>query len=140
MNALDIFLIALIIIVWVIDLIIIINFIKDGFTEDILGCLLAGVIFTIVLLAPFVIIDKASGSTVGYVTSADDNFWGTKALYLKTTENNEEKYCIEDPELKKGAEDLVGKKIKIKYGKRIGLFSTGACGESPIEYIEVLEE
>ncbi len=140
MNALDIFLIALIIIVWVIDIIMIINFIKDGFTEDIFGLVIAGFIFTIVLVAPFVVIDKASGATTGVVTSVDDNFWGTKALYLKTTEAKEEEYCIEDKDLAKGVEYFVGKRVKITYGKRIGLFSTGECDQSPVESIIEIEE
>ena len=94
--------------------------------------------FSIIL--PFVVIDKASGSTLGTITSVDKSFWGTTNLYIKTTENNEEKYCIEfDEELEQTAKDLIGKKVKISYGTRIGLYSTGKCHEAPVEKIELFE-
>ena len=69
---------------------------------------------------PFLVIDKSSGSTVGTITSVDKNFWGTTALYIKSTETNEEKYCIEyNKELEEKAKELIGKKVKVSYGKRV---------------------
>ena len=53
---------------------------------------ICGFIFSV----SFVSIDKKSGSTVGTITSVDKNFFGTTALYIKTTETTEEQYCIED--------------------------------------------
>lgn len=94
--------------------------------------------FSIIL--PFVVIDKARGSTLGTITSVDKSFWGTTNLYIKTTENKEEKYCIEfDEEIEQTAKDLIGKKVKISYGTRIGLYSTGKCHEAPVEKIELFE-
>ena len=76
-----------------------------------------GGVFTI----PFIVLDKASGSTIGTITSVDKNFFGTTALYIKTTETNEEKYCIEfNEDLENQAKKLIGKKVKISYGKRVG--------------------
>lgn len=88
----------------------------------------------------FVVIDKASGSTIGTITSVDKNFFGTTALYIKTSETEQEEYCIEfDKKLEKQAKELIGQKVKISYGKRVGLYSTGKCGQAPIEKIELVE-
>lgn len=84
-------------------------------------------------------LDYKSGSTVGEITSVDKNLFGTTAVFIKTTANQEEKYCIESDELAKEASELVGKKVKINYGKRIGFYSTGACSNAPIEEIIVVE-
>ena len=93
-----------------------------------------------ILWMPFVVIDKKSGSTIGTITSVDKNFFGTTALYIKTTETNEEKYCIEfDDKLENQAKKLIGEKVKISYGTRVGLYSTGKCGEAPIKKIEKLD-
>ena len=51
------------------------------------------------LLIPFTVIDKGAGSTVGEITSVDKNFFGTTAVYIKTSEISQEKYCIEDNKL-----------------------------------------
>lgn len=90
-------------------------------------------------LTPFVCIDYKSGKTTGTITSVDSNLWGTKALYIRTTANKEEEYCIEDEELKKIAEESVGKEVTISYGKRVGFYSTGACNQSPVDKIEIIE-
>lgn len=88
----------------------------------------------------FLIIDKASGSTIGTITSVDKNFFGTTALYIKTSETVQEEYCIEfDKKLEKQAKELIGEKVKISYGKRVGLYSTGKCSQAPIEKIELVE-
>ncbi|MBO7611093.1 MAG: hypothetical protein J6T23_02655 [Elusimicrobia bacterium] len=92
------------------------------------------------LLIPFIVIDKHSGATVGTITSVDKNFFGTTALYIKTIENKEEKYCIEfDEELETQANKYIGEKVKISYGKRVGFYSTGKCSQAPIEKIELLK-
>lgn len=88
----------------------------------------------------FIRIDKKSGSTVGTITSVDKNFFGTTALYIKTTETTEEKYCIEDNKLAEVAKENIGKKVRINYGTRIGIYSTGACYNAPIYTIEVINE
>ena len=89
---------------------------------------------------PFIVLDKASGSTIGIITSVDKNFFGTTALYIKTTETKEEKYCIEfNDKLESIAKELIGKKVKISYGKRVGLYSTGKCSQAPVETIEVIK-
>lgn len=62
------------------------------------------------------------------------------AIYLKVNEATQEKGCIEDKELAKMAQELVGKKVKVTYGTRIGLYSTGSCHTAPIEKIELIEE
>lgn len=92
-------------------------------------------------MLPFIQLDKASGSTIGIITSVDKNFFGTTALYIKTTETKEEEYCIEfNDELESIAKELIGKKFKISYGKRVGLYSTGKCSQAPIETIEEINE
>lgn len=98
--------------------------------------IIAGFIFC----AYFVNIDKKSGTTVGTITSVDKNFFGTTALYIKTTETTEEKYCIEDNQLAELAKEYIGKKVRINYGTRIGIYSTGACDDAPVDVIAVLNE
>jgi len=88
----------------------------------------------------FVVIDKKSGATMGTVTSVDKNHFYTTAFYIKTTENKEEKYCIEDPKLAEEAYEYIGKKVKVTYGKRVGIYSTADCDQSPIEKIEVIND
>ena len=98
--------------------------------------LICGFIFCV----SFVSIDKKSGSTVGTITSVDKNFFGTTALYIKTTETTEEQYCIEDEDLVEIAKENIGKKVRISYGTRVGIYSTGACDNAPIDIIEVINE
>ena len=43
------------------------------------------------IMIPFVVLDKSSGSTIGTVTSVDKNFFGTTAIYIKTSETTQEK-------------------------------------------------
>lgn len=89
---------------------------------------------------PFIVIDKGSGATIGEITSVDKNFYGTTALYVKTSETEQEKYCIEDATLAQQAPDFIGKKVKITYGERVGLYSVAKCSEAPVESIELVEE
>lgn len=94
--------------------------------------------FTIYL--PFVVVDLASGNTVGTISSVDKNFFGTTALYIKVSETSEEEYCIEfNEELENKAKELIGEKVKITYGKRVGFYSTGKCHQSPVESIERID-
>ena len=98
------------------------------------------IIFCFVFTISFVNIDKKSGSTVGNITSVDKNFFGTTALYIKTTETTEEQYCIEDNKLSEIAKENIGKKVRINYGTRVGIYSTGACDNAPVDTIEVINE
>lgn len=88
---------------------------------------------------PFWVIDKKAGQTVGTITSVDKNFFGTTAVYIKINESKEEKYCVEADNLEDLANKYIGKQVSVKYGKRIGLFSTGKCGEAPLESIKLVE-
>ena len=86
-------------------------------------------------LLPFIVLDKGSGSTIGTITSVDSNFFGTTALFIKTSENTQEEYCIEDDKIAKASKELIGKNVKIEYGTRVGLYSTGKCHQAPVENI-----
>ena len=98
------------------------------------------IIFCFVFTISFVNIDKNSGATVGTITSVDKNFFGTTELYIKTTETTEEQYCIEDNKLSEIAKENIGKKVRINYGTRVGIYSTGACDNAPVDTIEVINE
>lgn len=98
------------------------------------------IIFVFVFTVSFVNIDKKSGATVGTITSVDKNFFGTTALHIKTTETSEEQYCIEDNKLAEIAKENIGKKVRINYGTRVGIYSTGACDNAPVDMIEVINE
>lgn len=104
------------------------------------GIFITWLILTGVCMIPFVTIDKASGTTIGTITSVDRNFFGTHAIYIKTSETEQEKYCTEDIDITKIAVNNIGKKVKIKYNTRVGLYSTGACSEAPVIKIEIVEE
>ena len=96
------------------------------------GVFITGIILIGLCLVPFLTIDKAAGATIGTITAVDRNFFGTTAVYIKTSETEQEEYCIENKEIKKVAMDNIGKKVKVKYGTRVGLYSTGACSQAPI--------
>ena len=98
------------------------------------------IIFCFVFTVSFVNIDKKSGATVGTITSVDKNFFGTTALHIKITETSEEQYCIEDNKLSEIAKENIGKKVRINYGTRVGIYSTGACDNAPVDTIEVINE
>lgn len=87
-------------------------------------------------MVPFVVIDKGAGSTVGEITSVDKNFFGTTAVYVKTSETSQETYCVEDEEVANKAQELIGKRVRIYYGERVGLYSTGKCSQAPVSKIE----
>ena len=115
---------------------------KEYYVNQIIGgvfvmwLVICGFIFCV----SFVKIDKKSGATVGTITSVDKNFFGTTALYIKTTETTEEQYCIEDNKLADIAKENIGKKVRISYGTRVGIYSTGACNNAPVDIIEVINE
>jgi hypothetical protein len=106
---------------------------------DGIGIFLICIFFAGIFTLPFIIIDKGSGSTIGTITSIDKNFFGTTALYIKTSETSQEKYCIENSDIVEQATLLIGEKVKISYGERVGLYSTGKCSYAPIDSIEKIE-
>ena len=115
---------------------------KEYYVNQIIGGVFVMwlVICGFIFCASFVSIDKKSGSTVGTITSVDKNFFGTTALYIKTTETTEEQYCIEDNKLAEIAKENIGKKVRISYDTRVGIYSTGACDNAPVDTIEVINE
>ena len=94
----------------------------------------------LIFAAPILVLDRGSGATVGEVTSVDKNFYGTTALYIKTSETEQEKYCIENETLAAQAPDYIGKKVKITYGERVGIYSVAKCSQAPVDTIELVEE
>lgn len=140
MNWLDIILIILITIILVGGVVISIL----AWIEHEVGfgfCLLFMALFISGMLTlPFIVLDNGEGSTIGTITSVDKNFFGTTAVYVKTSETTQEKLCIEDNELSEHAKSLIGKEVKVSYGTRVGLYSTGKCSQAPIEKIEVVSE
>ncbi len=141
MNWLDILLIGIGITLFICGLIILVmGFVDD---EKILGIVMfiSMLIFAFFVgILPFIQIDRGSGSTIGTITSVDKNFFGTTAIYIKTSETEQEKYCIEDEGVTEQAKELIGKKVKIDYGTRVGLYSTGRCSSAPIEKIEEINK
>ena len=114
--------------------------IQEHEVEKIGGIFITWLILTGICMLPFLTIDKAAGTTVGEITSVDKNFFGTHAIYIKTSETEQEKYCTESLDVTKIAVNNIGKKVKIKYNTRVGLYSTGACSEAPVIKIELVEE
>ncbi len=107
------------------------------------GIISALIIFLLEIIPSlyFIVLDKGSGSTIGTITSIDKNFFGTTSLYIKTSENSQEIYCIEDSNIVEQAKLLIGKNVKIEYGERVGLYSTNKCHQAPVEKIEeIIEE
>lgn len=140
MNFLDIILIFLEVIATIVWIILEVIAFREGETGFIFGLFLAWLVTISALALPWITIDKKSGMTVGYITSVDKNFFGTTGLYLKTMENSEEEFCIEDDKIIEIAKDNIGNKVKITYGTRVGLYSVGKCDQAPISSIELLEK
>ena len=141
MNFLDILIIIVLIILTLMALLLQFMAVRDeeyGIIGGIFGMWL--VLFGFIFFVSFVNIDKKSGSTVGTITSVDKNFFGTTALYIKTTETSEEQYCIEDEKLVEVAKENIGKKVRINYGTRVGIYSTGACEDAPVDAITIVNE
>ena len=140
MNWLDIIIIIIIAIITLGAMGLTLMAIQEHETGIIGGVFITWIILTGICILPFLTIDKASGATIGTITAVDRNFFGTHAVYIKTSETEQEEYCIENDELKKVAVNSIGKKVKVKYGTRVGLYSTGACSQAPIKEIEIIEE
>lgn len=148
MNGLDIFLIILNVILFIVGIItIIVAIIKrnDSWSDATAISIAYWICYLVciplfLILLPFLVVDKSSGSTVGLITSVDRNFFGTTALYVKTSETEQEKYCIENEDISNKAKELIGKNVKIEYGSRVGFYSTGKCKQAPISKVEIIEE
>ena len=143
MNFLDIILIVINVGLIIFGIISIPLAIKDDWGDWIAICIGFWICYLLLgwlLIMPFIVLDRGSGSTIGTITSVDKNFFGTTALYVKTSETTQEKYCIEfDEKLEKKAKELIGKEVKVSYGKRVGLYSTGKCSQAPIKSIELIK-
>ena len=141
MNWLDVIMIILAIIIFIGAIFVLVWFAKE---DDLAyGIFLSLSILIWVAITPlyFIVLDKGSGSSIGTITSIDKNFFGTTALYLKTSENTQEKYCIENNDIVEQAKLLIGKNVRIEYGERVGLYSTNKCHQAPVEKIEeIIEE
>lgn len=95
MNFLDIIIIILIIITIIITVLSAVE-VKNG-ADECLILVSAGIIAILSFIGMFfLVIDKGAGSTIGEITSVDKNFFGTTAVYIKTSEASQETYCIED--------------------------------------------
>ena len=134
MNFLDI----IIIIAIIITMIVTIKFAADEEgAEEIFVFVLIGIAIILSFVGMFfLVVDKGAGSTIGEITSVDKNFFGTTAVYVKTSETSQETYCIEDEEIVNKAQELIGKRVRIYYGERVGLYSTGKCSQAPVSKIE----
>lgn len=141
MNWLDITLIVVAIIIVVMGLVGLISFCLDYEAGSGIFIFMFFLIFAFFIgFLPFLVLDKGSGSTIGTITSVDKNYFGTTALYIKTSETTQEEYCIEDKDISNKAKELIGKNVKVEYGTRVGLYSTGRCSQAPIEKIEEIKE
>lgn len=132
--------ITIIIIGFFIANIILIAAIKDEDLEMGVGVMLIWVAVSVILLLPFIAIDRSSGDTIGTITSVDKNFFGSTAIYIKTSETEQERYCAEDKEIIQQAKKNLGKKVKISYGTRIGLYPLRKCHEAPIDKLEEIKD
>ena len=140
MNWLDIIGILIIIVIVIGSIVLEVIGIYDKEYEFAGGCFVASLFLCgIVILIFFFVCDKSAGVTQGYITSVDKNFFGTTAIFIKTSESSQEEYCIEDNKIVDIANENIGKKVTVKYGKRVGLYSTGRCNQGPIESIKLAE-
>lgn len=116
---------------------------RDGFCEAVEVGFVALLVIAFIdfcLLFPFVVLDKRSGTTIGTITSVDKNFWGSTAIYIKTSETEQEKYCAEDEEVIKFAKENIGKQVKISYGTRVGFYTLDKCDQAPIDTMTTIED
>lgn len=140
MNWLDILLIVIFLIMLVGTIVSLIMGIKedDYFFAGFMGPACA--LWIGICLACFIVLDKASGSTIGKIMTVDKNFFGTTAVYVKTSETEQWQFCVEDKDVIKQANKLIGKTVKVEYGKRVGIYSTGRCHSSPLKKIVEVKE
>ncbi len=118
-------------------------FIEDGIFEGIISIIFgAAIVFLIdsMILLPVLVLDKSSGTTLGVITSVDKNFFGSTAIYVKTSETEQEEYCAEDNEIIEKAKENIGNKVKVSYGTRVGFYKLKQCNQAPIDKIEVIGE
>ena len=113
----------------------------DIVSEIVSGVFILGVAIFIdfIILSPILVLDKSSGMTIGEITSVDKNFFGSTAIYLKTSETTQEKYCAEDEDIIEFAKNYIGKRVRIGYVERVGIYKLSQCDQAPIEHIEVWE-
>ena len=132
--------IVLIVIGLIIANVLMLEAIKDEEWGALCGILFIWLVISFFLLLPFIALDKASGETIGTITSVDKNFFGSTSIYIKTSETEQEKYCAEDTEIIEEAKKNIGKKVKISYGTRIGLYPLKQCHEAPINKLEEIKD
>lgn len=130
----------LVILILIITIVVITKAIIDEDIEVCFASLVVGLLISFILILPFISLDKSAGMTIGTITSVDKNFFGSTAIYVKTSEKDQEKYCAEDEKIIKQAKELIGKKVKVNYGTRIGLYELNKCHEAPINKIEEVKE
>lgn len=140
MNGIDVILGALFLISSIGGLILSVIMFKDDEIDAGLFILVMAGTVAFFTGATFVVVDRGSGVTMGEITSVDKNYFGTTAVYIKTSETEQEKYCIEDDFVAAQAKEYIGKKVKISYGERVGIYSTGKCSQAPVTYIEEIFE
>ena len=142
MNFLDILLIMAIVGLTIGMIVLVIECIINDEASGAFGSFLVWLaIVGIICLVAFFAFDMKSGSTTGVITSVDRNTFGqSHAIYIKTTETTEEKYCAESDEIIHHARLLIGKRVRINYGTRVGFYSTGRCHDAPIDSIEEVVE
>ena len=136
-------LLALAIIVAIIGIVITIwGFMEDAVVgiSTLIGSLFIVGLIDVCILSPILVLDKSSGSTIGTITSVDKNFFGSTAIYVKTSETEQEEYCAEDNEIIEKAKENIGNKVKVSYGTRVGLYKLEQCNQAPIDKIEVIGE
>lgn len=115
--------------------------VNDGSDGEFIGSVLViGFIGAILCLAPITVIDKGAGMTIGTITSVDKNFWGSTAIYIKTSETEQEKYCAEDDNIIEFAKKMIGQKVRIGYGERVGIYPLKQCRQAPVIHIEKWED
>ena len=140
MNWLDIIGILITIVIVIGSIVLEVIGISDKEYEVAGGCFVSSLFLCgVVVLIFFFVCDKSAGVTQGYITSVDKNFFGTTAIFIKTSESSQEEYCVEDDKIVDIANENIGKKITVKYGKRVGLYSTARCNQGPIESIKLAE-
>ena len=140
MTWFDILLIFAAIVVFILGIALSIWMAKDFEFGGCIGAVVVTAVLIFVILTPMIVIDPHSGYTVGEITSVDKNTFGSTSVYIKTTNNKEEKYCVETDEKAEEAASLIGKKVKISYGKRVGIYPMSKCDQSPIEKFEAISE
>ena len=114
MNWLDIIGILIIVFIVIGSIILDIIAIMDKEYGFVGGCFVVSLFLcALVVLIFFFVCDKSAGVTQGYITSVD------KLVDI--------------------ANENIGKKVTVKYGKRVGLYSTGRCNQGPIEDIKLAE-